>query len=84
MKNIYVIMILCDDTNGKYIDYVNRAYDNFNTAKLTMIKCAKDEVNSLNQESNEFKLEEDNNIIKVIKKNTNFVLSKYEVIELKI
>ena len=40
---MFIIVMLCNDDGKFYIDYVNKKFDNFETAQSEMYKCANNE-----------------------------------------
>ena len=49
---MFIIVVLCNDDGEFYIDYVNKKFDNFETAQSEMYKCANNELESLEDVDN--------------------------------
>lgn len=83
MGNIYIIVMLCNDDGHKYIDYVNKRFDNKDTAIKEMLKCANGELKDLKD------IEDEYNKYDYVNFKTEFniyhnkeILTHYEVIEI--
>lgn len=80
MNKIYIIVLLCIDKDKKYIDYVNKRFDNKNQAKEEMLKCANEEYSSL-KEDGIYELVVLNDRVGIYDSNKQLI-TRYEVIEI--
>lgn len=84
MENIYIIVMLCNDNDRRYIDYVNKIFTDKDSALQEMYLCANNELKTLKEMENE------DNVFEYVNFKTEFniyhnkkILTHYEVIEIK-
>lgn len=83
MGNIYIIVMLCNDDGHKYIDYINKKFNDKDKAIQQMILCASDELKGLKE------IEDEDNEYDYVNFKTEFniyhnkkILTHYEIIEI--
>lgn len=77
---MFIIVMLCNDDGKFYIDYVNKKFDNFETAQSEMYKCANGELKDLQDIGNYNYINLDKEFY--IYNEDKELITKYEIIEI--
>lgn len=77
---MFIILMLCNDDGEFYIDYVNKKFDNFETAQSEMYKCANGELKDLQDIGNYNYINLDREFY--IYNEDKELITKYEIIKI--
>ena len=77
---MFIIVMLCNDDGKFYIDYVNKKFDNFETAQSEMYKCANGELKDLQDIGNYNYINLDKEFY--IYNEDKELITKYEIIKI--
>lgn len=77
---MFIIVMLCNDDGKFYIDYVNKKFDNFETAQSEMYKCANGELKDLQDIGNYNYINLDREFY--IYNEDKELITKYEIIKI--
>ena len=77
---MFIIVMLCNDDGKFYIDYVNKKFDNFETAQSEMYKCVNGELKDLQDIGNYNYINLDREFY--IYNENKELITKYEIIKI--